>query len=381
MILKNCLIITQNSEREIIHRGFLAIKNGRIVELGRGAPKKIPSREEVIDLKGKTIMPGLVNAHCHLGDSIYKGAVGSLKSPADLLKITNDMDAKMSEGEFKKRKHEARLNASAVFLKKGVTTLAGGSGLKEAVRYGVRFLGGAMLKGKEDVLTEISRIKEECEKSDLLFPGLFLHSLLEMPQEELHSFKKIARLNGFTLMMHLAEFPEEKGLIFEKYEKERIDLLEEIGLLSKKRKLVAVHGNFLEEKELERLSKYNVGLVLCPASSQNFGFKTIDLRLLEKYGIKKAVATDGPLTNPRLNLFRDVRLLHRKGRVNWQKLLDCLTIEAAEVLGIGEKVGSLESGKFADILVLRNGTTVKDIFNAGQGNIDFVIVGGNKICN
>ena len=232
-----------------------------------------------------------------------------------------------------------------------------------------------MLKGKEDVVAEVDRIKKECRSSNFLFPGIFLHSLLEIPPQELYSFKKIAKPFGFIPMLHLAEFPEEKDLIFEKYGKGRIDLLQEIGLLSKNIRTVVVHGNFLEEKEVKQLSKYKVGVVLCPVSSRSFGFKTIDPVLLEKYGIKKAVATDGPLTNPKLNLFQDVQLLSPK-EGDWQKLLDYVTIEAAQVLGIEEKVGSLEPGKFADILVLRGNPTIKDILIGGERNIDFIIIGG-----
>ncbi len=376
MILKNCSIITQNSNRDIIPRGFLVIKNDKIIEIGNGVPKKKYRKEEVLNLENKTILPGFINTHCHLGDLIYKENIDKIKSPKNILEITNNFDSKISEKKLEIEKQKSCLRTLAIHSENGVTTLAGGRGMEEAPKYSIRFLGGKMITGKESILHKLNKIKEECNNSSLLFPGILLHSLLEIPLDNLSSFKKIADISDFTLMLHLAEFPEEKKLVFKKHGKERIDLLQELGILSKERKTILVHGNFLEEKEIRQLSKYNVGFSLCPTSSKKFNFKTVNLKLLEKYGVKKSIATDGPLTNPELNLIKDTQLFNNQEKVSSQKALDYITIEAAQVLGVDEVIGSLEPGKFADILVLDDNQSIGEIFKNKDLKISFVIKGG-----
>lgn len=352
MIFKNAFIITQNSQREIIKRGYIRLTGKKIAEIGSKEPSKI-AQDNAIDLNGSILMPGLINAHCHMGDFLYEDLIGKLKSPADILMLTNKIDEKIGLERKKKLKQQSAFKVLSIMVKNGVTTLAGGMGAKESRERGIRFIGGAMLKGEENIALVIDKIENEC-CSDLNIPGIFIHSLLEISPDKLAVLgrelkRRELKKQPLVAMLHMGEFPEEKEQIFKRYQKERLEILQESGLLSKTQKLIIIHGNYIEENELKKLSKYNIGFVLCPVSARTFGFKTINLECLKKYKIKKAIASDGPLTNPEHRLMNKLKCI-----LSPQCLLDMVTIEAAEVLGMADKIGSIECGKMADMLILNS---------------------------
>lgn len=388
MILKNAFIITQNAKRENISRGYIRIRGPKITEIGRSTveKKEAEGTEKVINLKGRIIMPGLINAHCHLGDLVYGSIGDDLKSPADILNITNQIDCKIGKRKINQAKNRARLKTVGFLLKNGVTALAGGRGIKEAQKFGVKFFGGIILKGREDINLEVKKMIGGCRENPLCYPGVFIHSLLETSLNKLFIISKWLKKKNLTVMIHLGEFPEEKDQIIKVYGKERIDVLKESGLLAKNQKMIIIHGNFLEEEELKELSKYKVAIILCPASARKFKYKTIDLNLLNKYGISKALATDGPITNPDLDLFTDARNFYNLKKdsgeeLSIQELLDMITIGAAEILGIQKKVGSLDVGKFADILILEAKEFSKIIEIGDHKIIKSIILNGRWFSN
>lgn len=380
MIIKNCAIITQNKFREIIPWGFLRVEGDRISKIGRGEPDNLYLKEKTINLNGNIVMPGLINAHCHLGDLAY-GAFGrSIKSPAELLQSTDDFDLRKGRAVMRQKKHLAALKTLKIFQKQGITTVAGGMGAEEAAAAGMRFLGGAMLKKGRSVAGTLRKI-ENYSRRYFCRPGLLLHSLLELSAEQAQSLKKYLKNKQFAVMIHLAEFPKEKAAVKKKYSKERIEVLGDMGLLSPKIKLIVVHANFLGKKEVAELTKHNAGLVLCPANNKHFKFPLTALASR----LKKAVATDGPLTNPAMNLVGDALLCRKK--TDFQKLFDFITIEAAEVLGLQDKIGSLEVGKAADLVVLdkalpkdySRSSALGEVLGSLPGKIKMVMAGGKEV--
>jgi len=390
MIFYNAKIITQNKKRDILSPGYLVVsKNGYIEEVGINYPK-VKSKETVINLGGNLLMPGLINAHVHLGDFFYKGKIANLNSPEVILSQTKKIDDKFRK-KIKKIKYYASFFTLKKLLKNGITTIAGGQGIDQTRLSGLRFLGGCMIKGKEKIPLVIKKLKKECSASDLCFPGILIHSLLEVSPATLTILKKAIRKSPFVIMLHMGEFPEEKLLVFKKYGRERLDILKKAGFLNKRSGLIIVHGGYISRAELKDLSKYNIRFVLCPTSSASFKLKTANIKLLEKYGMKSAIGTDGPITNPRIDLINDVNNFYcSQGNKKYsrQSLLDKITIEAAKVLGINKIVGSIERGKFADIIIIKSKDVknvsnrellLKTIFNNFPKRLKSVMVGGKWV--
>lgn len=363
-----------------IPEGGVLVEGPRIVEVGRAQALRRAGLDEVQDLAGHLLLPGLVNAHTHLELSFLKGRL----SPS--LPFDGWIEALV--GELREADEATLADAArsglAELIANGTTAvgdisrsgishpLLAASGLKGVVF--VEVLGfhpdhvSQALDGAAGTLDRLAAGPETARRV-----GITPHAPYSTSPALYQEAAGLARRRGLPVALHLAETPEEELFVQEGRGPLR-DLLERLGIwyedfpipgcspvayLESLRVLagaLAVHCNTVtDDEDIGRLSAAGARVVLCPASNAWFGRPSRHpLPLMLEAGLLCALGTDSLASNDRLDILAEMTLcaaIHPE--LAPETILHMATDWAAEALGLSERCGSLEAGKAADLVALR----------------------------
>lgn len=136
---------------------------------------------------------------------------------------------------------------------------------------------------------------------------------------------------------------------------DRLQIEEAIGLLQAAQRSLLIHGNFLNDRELDQLAESpHVSVVACPRTHTHFGHPPYPLDAMQRRGMNVVIGTDSRASNPDLNLWREMKAArHKHPQLSAAAALGAITSKAAQALGWDRELGTLEAGKLAYINVLR----------------------------
>jgi len=200
ILIKNAFIITQNKKRENISKGFIIVKNNKFEDIGSEDYRKEDTKkfDKIIDARNLVVLPGLINSHVHLGESIFEDFFTEKHDLESYLKITDELSKKTDLIE-KGRKIIAEYSLLNL-IKNGTTTICGGRTFNFADRLGIRNVSGYMLMNSFklknfliDIENNFKREYKKIEKSKFSYPALFVHSLNTIDQSLLKNVKRILK--------------------------------------------------------------------------------------------------------------------------------------------------------------------------------------------
>lgn len=389
LLIKNAHIITQNKDRDILHNYSIFIKNGKISKLSNNINIKA---DKTIDGSKFTILPGFINTHVHLGETIFSSFLDGRYDLEKYLKITNDLIDKTNLVE----KYRDVITDYSIMnlIKNGTTTVAGARVFDTAERWGLSNVSGYMfMQSKKfakygvDSKNQFSLWMKGVEKSLYSSPAIFIHSLNYINEKHLLILKNIRKLYPFiTIMIHIAETKKLEKEIQKEWEMDSISVLKKFKLLSKD--TVLIHGNHLTEDNFSDISKNKSKIIHCLSSNLKVADNTLNIRSSFKNNINTCIATDGVATGGTFRLLQEVHLAyfyHNKfgkfSHIPIEKFFDMITIDAAKSIGLQDKIGSIEEGKNADLVFVNSNIYTDNIKNIvfNYNNIDIVgiIANGN----
>ena len=196
------------------------------------------------------------------------------------------------------------------------------------------------------------------KNSPLLSFSLTPHAMYTCSKEYLKKCKQLADDLHLPIHMHFCENKSEVQGIEQDYQKLPVEALEELGFLENK--LILAHGTFISEKEQEMLRGKDVSIVTNPVSNLNLGCGIADISSYKKHGINVCLGTDGQGSGNNLNLFYHMSVTDQLQKALYQDptvfssydVLKLATVNGAKALGLEDKIGSIEVGKLADIIIL-----------------------------
>ena len=394
ILIKNAAIVTQNKKREYIPKGFIVIKNDKLEKIIDGDPKDrdIKKSDKIIDAKGMIILPGFVNAHVHLGESIFEDFFKGDYSLEHYLKVTDELTKKT--GLIEKGRKIIAYYSLLNLIKKGTTTICGGRTTDLSEHWGIRNVSGYILMNSfklKKFSAEIDKkFKEEykkIKKTKLSYPAIFIHSLNKIDFTSIKNTKNILAVYPETrLILHIMETKKQEQEIVNKFGKSSIDFLYQKGLLTNK--TILIHGNWISDADIKLIKKCKSSIVHCLSSNLKVADKILNLKKIIKKEIKSCIATDGLITSETFSVLDEAKKCfghhnrnQNKGNsiISFQKMLDMITIDAAKVLGLENIIGSIEKGKKADIIFIKKENAyenlIKKIIN-GKHEIYGVILDG-----
>jgi 5-methylthioadenosine/S-adenosylhomocysteine deaminase len=385
MILAAEWILTIDTEP--IQNGAIVIKGEIIEEIGtqKDILKKYP-QEKVKDLGETILMPGFVNLHTHLDYTILRGENDNLS----FLPWIAILVQKSRSLEFEELILSAKLGGLEA-LAAGVTTIADttatGASLQAASEIGLRGIIYQEVFGMDDEKLDLlmENAKEQyynlkSQANSKLQVGLSPHAPYSVSGGLLEAINDFSQVEDIPLCMHLAETEEEIEFLVEgsgpfatTYREavgwgdipwdapgvSAVKYLDKLGVLSDK--LLAVHLAQANLADMKLLNKAGVRAVYCPKSNAKLGAGIADLPAILESGLQVGLGSDSAASNNSLDLLSEMEfglLVQRAskkevGALNAKKIVEISTIGGAKALGLESEIGTLESGKKADLVGIK----------------------------
>jgi len=369
--------------------GAVLVSDRRIAAVGFWRSLRDLPHERTIDLGETLLLPGLVNAHCHLDYTDMAGQISPRKSFSDWIKGMLALKAHRTYSDYA----ASWLNGARMLLSHGTTTVFDIEAVPELLpevlsATPLRVCSLIEMTGVRSRRPTTEIVTRAVEKIAALPPGLDWaglspHAPYSTSTDLLRLAAEIARQHGWLVAPHLAESAEE----FEMYRHERGAMYEwlqgqrdmsdcgmgspvqhayQTGLLGPK--ALAIHVNYLDAGDADLLGRTGTHVVHCPRSHAYFGHASFNREELVKAGINICLGTDS-LASVRvtrrqrveLDLFAEMRAMaDADKRISPETLVRYVTVNAARALGKSELLGQISAGARADLIGLPAGPQIRD---------------------
>ncbi len=351
---------------EIVDDGVVDVADGAVVWSGPAsdAPPVAPVTNEVT-VPG-LLMPAMINAHCHTPMVLFRGAGEGLPVDRWLKEVMWPRESKLTPADVK------------AGMALGVTEmLSNGIGTSCEMYFHADAMAEAAIEAnfrsiitapfiEADSFAGLGPISEQMAAAvdfadrhaghRLIGAGLGPHSVYALGSDTLASIGQLAADNDMLIHIHVAELPAENQMVSE-LGPSVVKVLDGLGLLTPK--TVAAHGIWVDDEDIALLAERGVGVCHCPVSNMGHAQGIAPLQRLQEAGIDVCLATDGPASHYRLDLFEEMRTALRLHRLHNQDasalgprdVLALTTHRAASVLGRSD-LGQLRPGFRADMVHL-----------------------------
>jgi len=408
LLIEGGIVVSMDAERHIYNPGYVAIKEGRIVGTGCAAVCPYSARQR-LDASDMVVLPGIVNAHDHLDQSVYRSCLDEQSTSPSLL-------LRMARGLTRERAHAAAALSLLEQVHYGITTtqeshwthyhLDSTDGICEAIQQsGMRAVVARCMKDKEeytpadfcerieDVLDDLDRLEREYD-SDCICITPEAGTILQCTPEAIIAIREWALRRGKIWHIHLAQNREELTEALRTVGMGSVQYAESLNVLGPQ--MLAVHCSGILDEEVELLGNHQVRIAHCPTTVMRAGGQVPPIWELEKLGATVAIGTDGSATTNGQNSWEAMKMAVYMQRVRFvgrflgtaEQALEMATIKAARALNMDDRVGSLEPGKEADVAMFRrdqlhlvmDARLINNLIYSGVPNLaDTVLVGGKVV--
>ena len=403
MIIRACSIVTMDGPP--VENGAVAISADRIAEVGKFPEISARhSAQEVVDLGEQALLPGLINAHCHLDYTCFRGTIPRQKSFTDWIRVINAEKAKLSPEDY-----VASINEGFAEAKRfGTSTIANLTAFPELVSHiqsPIRTWWFAELidlrdpsRANEIVDAALEQLKatEHC--------GLAPHAPFTASANLYRRCEEIAGSKDVLLTTHLAESREEMSM-FRGGNGPLYGFLKEIGRdmtdcqqrtplgqfseilrdsstsVGMTENWIVVHLNELADDDFDLLasSRKKFSVIHCPRSHDYFGHSPFQFHKLRELGSNICLGTDSLGSNDDLSLFAEMRAFQKKfPNVRPEDILKMVTVNSAHSLHQENSLGKVRSGFVADLIAVpceRSTSAFEEILGFDQP-VSWSMVGG-----
>lgn len=361
-------VLPDNRQQSAIKNGGIAVQNDTIVAVGEQHDllERFPKTDRFHEEHG-LIMPGLINTHTHAAMSCLRGLADDLPLMEWLEKHIFPIEAELT-GEMI---YQSTLLSIAEMIKSGTTSfcdmyLFAKDVARAASESGIRSWIGEVLYDfpspnygeVENGLSYIKDLFDHYKTSSLVTITVDPHSVYTCSPALLSRLGTVASDHDCLYVIHLSENESEVNSCLERYGKSPVEHLEDLGLLSPA--TLASHCVMLSSTDIDIMSKRDVKVAHCIESNMKLasGIAPV-VRMLDK-GITLAIGTDGSASNNDVDMFSELNSIAKLHKVEnmdptvmtAEQTLKAATLGGAKALGVDAKIGSLETGKKADFIVL-----------------------------
>ena len=373
VLIQGGLVATCDPDHHVFE-GDVAVEGGKIVALGPQARAALPPHAAVIDARGKAVLPGLVQGHIHLVQTLFRGLADDVPLLTWLRRFIWPLEAAHDDASLQA---SAELGL-AELLRGGTTTLLDMGTvhghdvvLDACARSGIRALSGkammdlgegapaGMLEDTRAGLREAERLARAWpNRPDALVRyAICPRFVLSCSEEMLRGCAALSEETGALLHTHAAEQIEERAAVRALLGTDDLTALARCGITGPR--AVFAHGVHLADDEIRALASARTAVVHCPSSNLKLGSGVARVADLLRAGVRVGLGADGAPCNNNLDGFWELRLaaLLSKMKAGTSTLpareaLHLATLGGARALGLDDLVGSIEVGKRADLIVL-----------------------------
>lgn len=409
ILIRNAVVMTMNEQNHIF-TGDVLIENNRIKQMGERVDAG--GIDQIIDAAGKVLLPGFVQTHIHLCQTLFRGRADDLSLIEWLKERIWPLEAAHSEDSV----YYSAMLGIGELIRSGTTTILDmetvhytESAFQAIMESGIRALSGKVMMdhGSEVPLALQENTQKSLQDSvDLLekwhgagngriqyaFCPRFVVSCTE---ELLIGVRDLSAEYGVMVHTHASENLGEIAMVEAERGMRNVVYLDHIGLA--KPNLILAHSIWLDEEEKRIIRERGVKITHCPGSNLKLASGIAEVPLLIEQGIDVGIGADGAPCNNNLDMFQEMRLTaymqkvkHGPTIMNARTVLRMATMGGARVLGLEQQIGSVEIGKLADLQLL----DLEDfhvypsfdadwysrvVYAATRGDVDTVIIDGQVV--
>ncbi len=360
LVIRNGWVITMDAHGRRHALADVAVSDGAITAVGESLPGK---GKHEIDAGGNAVLPGLVNAHTHT--TLLRGVAEDLPLMRWLYEITFPVDAAFRPEHL----HAAAVMNQLEMIRGGTTTfldifrfpaeaaaVAEESGLRAV--FCPQIIDEPLGAG-ETLESNLTFIQDWHDRQpQRIYTWFGPHAPYSVHLETYREISRLAEQYDVRFHTHLSETEDEVRLLRERYGKSPVAVLDEVGVLN--RRLSVAHGVHLDGEDIRRLAEGGVAVVYNPSSNMKIASGVAPIPELLAAGVKVGLGTDSNLSNNNLDMFEEMRLgavlqkLIRKdaAAMPCEQMLRMATIDSAACLGMDDRIGSIEVGKRADLIIV-----------------------------
>ncbi len=370
LLIKNGTVVSMNSGREVIKADIL-VQEDRIIDISAGIDK--PS-QQVIDASGMLVIPGLIQAHIHLCQTLFRGCADDMEL-LDWLKLRIwPLEGSHDEESL----YYSALLGCAECLRGGTTaiidmgTVHHTESIFTAVQEaGIRYLGGKCMMdwGPEVPSTLLDSSSNAIDESMELYHrwngrengrinyALCPRFVLSCTESLLLEIKRFSEKYDIPIHTHASENLAEVKAVQQMSGMRNVTYLNKLGFCSDK--LILAHCIHLDEAEMDILSASKTNIAHCPSANLKLASGIARIPALLAKGAQIALGADGPPCNNNLDMFQEMRLASliqkpEQGPTSMpaETVFEMATLGGARAMGLDKEIGSLEVGKKADIVLV-----------------------------
>ncbi len=362
-------IIPVEPDNTVLDYHSLVIRDNHIEDIlpsAQAREKYTASRE--YDLGQHALIPGLINCHTHAAMSLFRGLADDLP----LMQWLNDhiwpAESRWVNEEFV---HDGSRLAIAEMISSGTTCFNDmyffpDQTADAAIDAGIRACIGMILidfptawaADPQEYIDKGEAVHDKYRHAPLIRTAFAPHAPYTVSDEPLRRIGVLAEELDVQIHVHVHETADEIASSLENYGQRPIERLRDLGLLSQR--LLAVHMSRLEDTDIELAATYGVNVVHCPQSNLKLASGFCPVGKLLAAGINTAIGTDGAASNNDLDLLGE---MHTTALLAKVVANDCTvvpaatalrmaTLHAARALAMEDQIGSLETGKQADVVAV-----------------------------
>jgi len=371
LIVRNARIVTMNDAFEVID-GDLLVRDGRIAAVGAVAGSVRADR--VIEAHGAFLVPGFIQTHIHLCQTLFRGYADDLALLDWLKTRVWPMEAAHTPASLA----AAARQAASELLLSGTTTVLTMETVHDTDAVfaalepmGLRAVVGKCMMDADSAVP--SRLLEQTSASldesvaiaqrwhgranGRLRAAFAPRFAVSCSQDLLEAVAALSRTHGLVVHTHASENRDEIALIRDRTGRSNIDYLAHTGLASPR--LCLAHCVWVDDHEQSVMAEHDVKVLHCPGSNLKLGSGLAPVVEMRAKGISVSLGADGAACNNHLDMFEEMRLAAvlqsvRKGpgALTARDALWMATREGARALGLERELGSIETGKRADFLLV-----------------------------
>ena len=376
LAITHAYVLTMDSARHIYEDGVVIIKAGKIVTVGPAPIAANYRATRTINAAGDIVMPGMVNTHTHVSMTVFRGLADDV--PDRLTRYIFPLERKLVDREIV---YWGALHGMVEMVQGGVTTLADMYYFEDEVARAARRIGMRGILGETVVNFPAPDASDpyggtqyalqfihDFRGDPLVTPAFAPHAPYTVDAVHLRQIQKQADAQNVPILMHVAEMPDEVAGIRKDFNMTPVEYLDSIGLLTSR--LVAAHLIFTTDSDIALLKARDVGIGHNLVSNIKAGKGVAPAGKMFSAGARIGLGTDGPMSGNTLDLIGQLGYVAKVHKLASQdrnampavNVVEMATMGGARALHMEDRIGSLDAGKFADLIVLDHTVTTMTPF-------------------
>ncbi|MCE4050672.1 MULTISPECIES: 5'-deoxyadenosine deaminase [Bacillaceae] len=371
ILIKNAQIVTMNGQEEIVN-GDILIENDLIKAIGPEIDAS--TADKIIEAAGHTVIPGFVQTHIHLCQTLFRGKGDDLELMDWLRKRIWPLEAAHDEDSI----YYSAMLGIGELMESGTTTIVDMETVHHAdyafqaiAKSGIRAVSGKVMMDKgsevpkalqEKTADSIQQSVDLLEKWDQFDGGRIKYAfsprfVVSCTEELLKEVKVLSDKYNVLVHTHASENKTEIEIVQEETGMRNVVYLDHLGLANER--LILAHCIWLDEEEKRIIKEKGVHVSHCPGSNLKLASGIADTPELLCNHASVSLGADGAPCNNNLDMFNEMRLaaliqkpIHGPTAMDARTVFRMATIGGAKAVGLEKEIGSIEVGKKADIAIL-----------------------------